>query len=921
MLLENKEIIDKRFKGLSDRLKTCEEDDNIRVENDKLFYKDIELDKKDETNVNLKIKPFDTIFVYGLGQGNLIEKLSKQFPEAFIVILESNLSLLKTVLETKNLSHILKNEKIIPLFLEQDNIKQNIADLINFLRQRLTWGHLFEFVTTGYDKSDFYDLKNIKDIVSKNYAPILLNNNTLINSSTKIGENIIRNIPDLAKSFMIDKLHNKFKDKPAVIIASGPSLSKNIDLVKDIKDKALLIAADSVIGALKLKKIEPDILCGLDYQYVNLEKYRSIMEEKKQSDIFFVHESAIHHSIPKLFKNRAFNYDKGSIISVYEDVVGKINLKRFGVNAVTHLALLTAYILGANPIIFIGQDWAYSSGMDHAKGVSVESPLPENVIWVKGNYQDKVPTDSNLHSGLKLVEDIIKELKKDRISVINATEGGAFIDGTELMSFRKAIKLYMNEKIDKATLFEKPQINYDSFIAKTKEIKSKLNDIIKDASIGAKLNNKMLKKWKATHDNNEVKQLVEQSNKINDKITFDKVFSSFVTNYYFKDFFYFYQEEMDIKGQKIDKRIKQSSRYFDMIKTRTSNLIKYIDELLTYLELEKKLRGSKEKFFKSIENVLKLAETYFNFKDLYAGLEMLDEAAVIYPDNASLYYWRAKLYSLNRFLHKEALENYEKALKIDPSFKKAKFDYGVENYKVPSHLILAKQALQRNEYVRAKRLVKRALDYEPENSEIIKWLNIVDEYAIYEKDKKRQKMLFQQLSMEDDASKEYQKTVNLVKSGRMDEAYENLTKLYRDYGMFGDVPFLLGSISMDRGEVNEAEKYLSEAVELIPYQPLVYVALGKLYLMKEDYYSAKENLEKAVKMNEKLKSELNDTLGNLYYQFEEYDKALDAFHDFLPYSNDKKKTITKIALCYKEMGKIEEYNVLISKIRELDRAN
>jgi len=921
MLIENQRIINERFNELGKKIRNCEYDKDIKFEDGKLFYKDLELDENIEGEISRKVKSFDTIFLHGFGQLNFAEKLTKKFNETVIIILETNPSIIKAVLDKKDLSHILSNQKIFPLLIEKENINQTFSDLVNSLKQRLTWGNAFEFITTGYDKSDFYDLELIKEVFDKHYNPILLNNNTLIARSTRIGENIIKNIPDLAKGSLVDNLHNKFKDKPAVIIASGPSLSKNIDYLDKIKDKAILIAADSVSGALKLRNIKPDILCGLDYQQVNLEKYKTIMEEKEQSDIFFVHESAIHYSIPKLFKNKSFNYDIGSIVSVYEDAVGKIKLNRFGVNAVTHLAILTAHIIGANPIIFIGQDWAYSSGMGHAKGVSLDSLLPENVIWVKGNYQEKVPTDPNLHSGLKLVEDITKVLKKENIEIINATEGGAFIEGTQLMSLEESAKKYINKTINKEILHSTPKPKYDIFIQKTKEIKKTLNKIIKDSTNGIKINAQILKKWQTTKNNASIKELVAKSNKINDEITFNKVFANFVTTYYFKDFFYFYQEEMDITGQKTDERIKQSSKYFNIIKKKTSNLVNIIDELYNYLELEKKFYENEEKFLKKVDNVLKLAEIYFNFKDIYTGIDMLKKALKIHTENENIYYWIAKLYSLNRFTYKESLQNFEKALQINPNFKRAKFDYGVEKYKIQSHLILAKQALQRNDFVRAKNLVVRALDYEPNNEKIKKWLKIVEEYATYAKDQRQQDILFKQLSLESEAYDEYKKAIELVKSQKMDEAYENLLKIYKNYGMFGDVPFLLGSILLDRGDTIQAEKYLLEAIELIPYQPLVYVALGKLYLVKEDYLRAKENIEKAIKMNDKLKMELSDTLGNLQYQFDEYENALQSFNDFLPYSNDKKKTITKIALCYKEMGKIEEYNQLIDKIRELDSAN
>ena len=306
---------------------------------------------------------------------------------------------------------------------------------------------------------------------------------------------------------------------------------------------------------------------------------------------------------------------------------------------------------------------------------------------------------------------------------------------------------------------------------------------------------------------------------------------------------------------------------------------------------------------------------------MYTGIELADLAIETQGDVAEFYYWKAKLCGLNRFMHKEALENFKKAIELNPDFKKAEFDYRVEKNMVSSHLILAKKAIDNKDYIDAKRLVLRALDYEPENEEIKKWVSVVDEMSKVSKDIKRQNLLYEQLSLEGDIFEEYKTAIEFVKREQMGKAFDILNDLYEKYGSFGDIPFLLGSIYIDRKELDKAEKYLKEAVELIPYQPLVYLALGKLYIEKEDYALAKENLEKAISMNPDLKPGVLDTLGNLYYEFGEYEKAFKTFEEYLQFSDDKIKTLTKIAVCYKEMGMINEYNMLMEKIKSLTGAN
>jgi len=919
MLEKNKRALKKRYKDLAQRIENCICNENIRIEDKRLFYNDIELDEKKEVG-KAHIKSVDTIFIHGFGVGNTIKSLQEKYPKITIVVLEKNLCILKKVFETIDLSDIISNQKIIILSIDE-NAKEKIDSIIKLLTQRLYWGNLIQVNIPNYDKAQIYDLKEIQDLIYKNVTPILLNRNTLMNKSRQIVENIIKNIPSLIAGGSIEDLDDKFKNKPAVIVASGPSLSKNIDLLKDIKDRCVLIAADSVISTLKNLKITPDFICGVDYQTINVEKYKAILEDKEKNSTNYVCADGVYFSIPKLFERSFLSVEPMSFMELYKDLIKESKKKSFGVNAVTHMAVQLAYVLGANPIIFIGQDWAYSGGMEHAKGASIEGSISKDIVWVKGNYEDKVPTTPTLYSGLKLVEDIAANLTKEGYKFINATQGGAFIDHTEVMSFQEAIDRFMDKKIDKGFLSVTKQLEYDSFIKKTRQIKKTLEDIVKNSSKALKLDKQVLKVWKNTKNEDFIRKEVEIVNKINDEITFDKVFQGAVSTFYFKEFFYFNQEEMDIEGQDVGKRIEQSIKYFTLIKEKTSSVKKYVDSLYKYLSLEKKIKQNKDKFLSKIDDIVAILSLYFEFQNIYDGLNVADEAIKLYPNSASLYYWRAKLSSLNRFMYKESLRDFEKALELDSNFKKAKFDYEVLKKIIPSHLILAKNEINRQNFIAAKNLVQRALEHDPNNKEVLKWMDVVAEMAKSQKDIQKQKLLFEQLKMESEAFEEYERVMEFVRKEELDKAYEKLLYLYEKYGAFGDIPFLLGSIMIDKNQLEQAEKYLKEAVELIPFQPLVYVALGKLYLMLEDYFNAKENLEKALGMNDKLVSEISDALGNLYYEFGEYEKAVKTFQDYLPYSEDKKKTVLKIALCYKELGMIKEYNVLMDKIRELDNSN
>ena len=116
------------------------------------------------------------------------------------------------------------------------------------------------------------------------------------------------------------------------------------------------------------------------------------------------------------------------------------------------------YKMGFETVILVGQDLAYTDNKSHADGTFQEKmPVEhtEHMIRVKGNYQDTVPTLTNLKIYLEWFANYIEGARKHgNFRVINATEGGAFIEGTELMALKEALDECIGEEIDFAGLVD-----------------------------------------------------------------------------------------------------------------------------------------------------------------------------------------------------------------------------------------------------------------------------------------------------------------------------------------------------------------------------------------------------------------------------------------------------------------------------------
>lgn len=865
------------------------------------------LENNTEEYIKPNAKKEDIIVLIGFGNGKIAKNLTEDFPNNTIICYETDLEHLKYVLDNIDVSECFKHNNFFFFANAESEIENTITATFNLFAGKFNFGDL---IVITNPISDLQKAKKIEEIIQKLYTPVVLNRNTLLLKSQYIIENMVKNISDVALGQGLDFLKDKAKDKPVLIVASGPSLSNDIQTIKKYRDKFIIIAVDSVINVLEQNNIKADIICGLDYQQVTLEKYSPLMKNDKACESLFVFEPAIFYQIPKLFKNKIYKTEENSFLELL-DIKPKYEV--FPINAVTHLAINTAYILGANPIVFVGQDWAYTKLEHHAKGTILPQGLPEKLIWVKGNYEEKVPTDENLYSGLTIVSEIVKFLVSNGKKVINATSGGAYIENTELDTLEKVAKTIKKHTNFTIKFNNKPSLS--KYIKKLKNVLTQMNQAINKAEKAIKINQSIQKIYSKYKDIEKIRSKVEESNKINNDLYTNPIMTKFVFFFYFKEFYNYFKEETDIENQNIEQRLAQSTKYFELIKQHTQSLLELVKKTIHYLELKNDFLQKLDENIKNTDKLFELLMNCYDFGDIYYGLEILDKIDI--TKNPKLIFAKAKLLSSYRYFHKQAIELFEKAIELDPNFELAKNELAIEKYKIVSHLILAKDAiLNRNDFITAKRLIERAKDYDPFDKQVMQWLSMINNLENMQTMQERQKVIREQLKIEGSIPA-YDKAIELLKQNKIDEAYKVLEDLNNKYPAFGDALFLMGSILIDKGELDKALELINQAKNLIPYHPFVYIALAKIYMSKEIYDKAKEALETALSLNPGLKNEIGENLGDLYYEFAEYEKALSLYESHLQITQDKTKLLMKIALCYKGLGLIQSYNQILSKLEEL----
>lgn len=292
---------------------------------------------------------------------------------------------------------------------------------------------------------EFYDdvCRGIRD----HFSLLLVDMNTLRTISHIVQANNFDNLPAVTSDPGIKALKDAFKGKPAVIVSAGPSLNKNIHLLAKAKDRSIIICVGTAWKAMLVQGLHPDLVVTLD---PGEENYR-LFTELTPTEEFLCYEPQTHDKIIPIFAGRRFVFNSFSspLTTWLKTLYGEKGYIEPG-GSVAIAAFGIACLLGANPIVFIGQDLAYTNGYTHAKGTVYENQKPD--LKAPNFYHFEVPaigggkviTARNMYSFLVRFEELFAQ-HKDRL-IIDATEGGAFKRGTRVMTFRDTIDGYFTEE-------------------------------------------------------------------------------------------------------------------------------------------------------------------------------------------------------------------------------------------------------------------------------------------------------------------------------------------------------------------------------------------------------------------------------------------------------------------------------------------
>lgn len=405
-----------------------------------------------------EINENSVIIVFGIADGRSVLELSRKRKECTIIIYEPCQEIFWKAMECDEVAELAENDNICITVkgVNEEYFFHALQTVLNYSNYQL----VVQSVLPNYLQLFKTEYQEMLEIYKSVIELIVFTRNTMILRGIEIQHNTYALTKDMMEQRsdvqlidIIDK--KKMNGLPAILVAAGPSLDKNVTQLKDIKNKAFIMVVDTALNTVLENGIVPDMTMSIDSR-----KPLVLFKNDKFKDIPIALSMNSNKDVVKLNTSKHFyEIDEEGYLKKLLEVNGKdsIQLPTGGSVATSALALL--HEMGFKTIILVGQDLAYPGGVEHTaaaygKGNDNVDTKKKDYIEVEDNYGNTVLTEANMNIYRKWIENYIGAYSD--LKVINATEGGAKIAGTEFISLHEAIERYCTDEYEVSGLLDIP---------------------------------------------------------------------------------------------------------------------------------------------------------------------------------------------------------------------------------------------------------------------------------------------------------------------------------------------------------------------------------------------------------------------------------------------------------------------------------
>ncbi|EKI8099885.1 motility associated factor glycosyltransferase family protein [Campylobacter jejuni] len=433
-------------------------DINLKDTSDNTFLYENVIDELNSmlNTYNDKYLLYPVLYFYGFGNGILFKALLQNKNHQHIVVFEKDIEIIWVIFHILDFSSELQSARLMILNTSSLDIEffSNFCSSKPFFQfSRI---YFLELMSHYYERFHEDVLELNKKLAENFKNSIVSHGNDPLDALQGI-EQFVYNLPQMITHPSYKELLSKRKgiSDTAIIVSTGPSLTKQLPLLKKYASKATIFCADSSYPILAKHGIKPDYVCMLERTEITAEFFNHDFGEFDK-DVLFVCAGVVHPKAIEYLKGRNRKY----LITpryLYFPIYIKLKYFDFLYNtpSVAHMSYFLSVLLNHKNIIFIGQDLAYAENGnshpdDYQNSANYENQMYEHILTEAYGGKKEIKTHEVWIFFKQILEAMII---KYHITTYNCTEGGARIEGTIEKPFLWACENLLDKDLNKP--FEK----------------------------------------------------------------------------------------------------------------------------------------------------------------------------------------------------------------------------------------------------------------------------------------------------------------------------------------------------------------------------------------------------------------------------------------------------------------------------------
>lgn len=481
-----------------------------------------------------------TVVVLGFALGHHVAALVERAREvSAIVVFEPDVALLRAVLERIDHSGWISTANVV--FVTEPDNAATLTESVRGLEGALAVGvgfleHPPSRARLGGEATRF------AETFTRVFRAVRTHIITSMVQTDVTVRNELMNLDHYVRRPGIADLAGVARGRPAIIVSAGPSLERNIDLLKapGLRDRCVIICVQTVLRQLLAAGIRPHFVTAIDYHEISRRFYEGLTREQV-ADVTLIAEARANPAILDAYPGpiRVPQDDFLTALLAWEE-----RPHRGGVipaATVAHLAYYLARHLGADPAILIGQDLAFTDGQYYARGAAIHDVwAPElnpfntlemmewqrivrargTLIEARDHLGRPVYTDEQMATYLAQFERDFQADAERGLTTIDATEGGVAKAHVENMSLAEAIERHAAQGADPMTPIPVARAHENG--GATREVRERLERIRADVRTIARRSREardvIRKMARSQRDVGRTNRLIDEVNAIRDEV-------------------------------------------------------------------------------------------------------------------------------------------------------------------------------------------------------------------------------------------------------------------------------------------------------------------------------------------------------------------------------------------------------------------